>query len=109
MNPLLQEYLTILFWYIIPCFCAGLIVLFIRFIIKPKDYIYRKVLHIMKNIGISCTEVEPQTVCDFVYLYIEQTYTKKHPRRDSAIKTIQNVCKTLHSNIIDVVQNYNNL
>lgn len=70
---------------------------------------YRKVLHIMKNIGISRTEVEPQTVCDFVYLYIEQAYTKKHPRRDSAIKTIQNVCESLHSNINDVVEDYNNL
>ena len=54
MNPLLQEYLTILFWYIIPCFCAGLIVLFIRFIIKPKDYIYRKVLHICAVSTILC-------------------------------------------------------
>lgn len=70
---------------------------------------YRKVLHILKNIGISRTEVEPLSVCDFVYLYIEQTYTKKHPRRDSAIKTIQNVCESLHSNINDVVEDYNNL
>lgn len=46
MNDLLKEYLWILFWYIVPCFIAGLIVLFIRFVIKPKDYIYRKILHI---------------------------------------------------------------
>ncbi len=46
MNELLKEYLNILFWYIAPCFCAGLIVLFIRFVIKPKDFVYRKVLHI---------------------------------------------------------------
>lgn len=46
MNEYLLEYLTILLWYIIPCFLAGLVVLFIRFVIKPKDYIYRKVLHL---------------------------------------------------------------
>ena len=46
MNELLREYLLILFWYIVPCFGAGLIVLFIRFVIKPKDFIYRKILHI---------------------------------------------------------------
>ena len=46
MNELLKEYLMILFWFIVPCFGAGLIVLFIRFVIKPQDFIYRKVLHI---------------------------------------------------------------
>ena len=46
MNELVKEYLNILFWYIVPCFGAGLIVLFIRFVIKPKDFIYRKILHI---------------------------------------------------------------
>ena len=46
MSELLKEYLTILLWYIVPCFVAGLIVLFIRFVIKPKDYVYRKILHI---------------------------------------------------------------
>ena len=54
MNPLLLEYLTILFWYIVPCFCAGLIVLFIRFVLKPEDYVYRKVLHICAVSTILC-------------------------------------------------------
>ena len=46
MNELLKEYLLILFWYIVPCFALGLVVLFVRFVIKPKDYIYRKTLHV---------------------------------------------------------------
>ena len=54
MNELLKEYLWILFWYIVPCFCAGLIVLFIRFVIKPKDFIYRKVLHICAISTVFC-------------------------------------------------------
>ncbi len=54
MNEYLLEYLTILFWFIIPCFCAGLIVLFIRFVIKPPDYIYRKVLHLCAVSTVFC-------------------------------------------------------
>ena len=54
MNEYLYEYLIILFWYIVPCFCAGLIVLFIRFIIKPKDFIYRKVLHLCAVATVFC-------------------------------------------------------
>ena len=54
MNDLLKEYFTILFWYIVPCFVAGLFVLFIRFVLKPKDYIYRKVLHISAILTVFC-------------------------------------------------------
>lgn len=54
LPSLLNEYLTILFWYIVPCFAAGLVVLFIRFIIKPKDYIYRKTLHISAILTVFC-------------------------------------------------------
>lgn len=74
---------------------------------EPKivEY-YDKVLRIMKKIGILRTEIKPSSVCDYVYLYIEQTYTKKHPQRDRSIEKIQNVCKTLHSNIEEVVKNY---
>ena len=54
MNELLQEYLWILFWYIVPCFGAGLIVLFIRFVFKPKEYIYRKILHICAASTVFC-------------------------------------------------------
>lgn len=67
---------------------------------------YGKVLRIMKKIGILRTEIKPSSVCDYVYLYIEQTYTKRHPQRDRSIEKIQNVCKTLHSNIEEVVKNY---
>lgn len=54
LPALLNEYLTILFWYIAPCFVAGLIVLFIRFVIKPKDYIYRKTLHMSAILTVFC-------------------------------------------------------
>ena len=54
MNELLKEYLSILFWFIAPCFGTGLIVLFIRFVFKPKDYIYRKVLHISAILTVFC-------------------------------------------------------
>lgn len=67
---------------------------------------YEKVLRIMKNIGILRTEIKPTSVCDYVYLYIEQTYTKKRLKRDASIAKINEVCKTLHSNIEDVVKNY---
>lgn len=70
---------------------------------------YSKVLRIMKKIGIARTEIIPLSVCDYVYLSIEQTYTKKHQRRNSAIEVIQEVCKELHSNIKDVVQKYESL
>ena len=70
---------------------------------------YTKVLQIMKNIGVLRTELKPLSVREYVSLYIEQTYTKKHSGRDKAIKTIQNVCKCLHSNIDEVVKQYNNL
>ena len=70
---------------------------------------YTKVLQIMKNIGVLRTELKPLSVREYVSLYIKQTYTKKHPRRDKAIKTIQKVCEGLHSNIDEVVEEYNNL
>ena len=70
---------------------------------------YTKVLQIMKNIGVLRTELKPLSVREYVSLYIEQTYTKKHPRRDKAIKTIQDVCECLHSNIDEVVKKNNNL
>ena len=70
---------------------------------------YGKVARIMKKIGISRTDIIPSSVCDYVYLYIEQNYTKKHPSRDSAVKDIQDVCVGLHSNIEDVVLNYESL
>ena len=54
MNELLKEYLLILFWYIIPCLVLGLVVLFIRFVLKPKDYIYRKILHISAILTVFC-------------------------------------------------------
>ena len=54
MNELLKEYLLILFWYIVPCFVLGLVVLFVRFVIKPKDYIYRKILHISAILTVFC-------------------------------------------------------
>ena len=54
MNEYLKEYLLILFWYIIPCFVLGLVVLFIRFVLKPKDYIYRKILHISAILTVFC-------------------------------------------------------
>ena len=63
----------------------------------------------MKNIGVLRTELKPLSVREYVSLYIEQTYTKKHSGRDKAIKTIQNVCECLHSNIDEVVKQYNNL
>ena len=69
---------------------------------------YSKVLRIMEKIGILRTEIKPSSVCDYVYLYIEQTYTKKHPNRDSSIEKIQDVCRELHSNIEDVVKDYQN-
>lgn len=68
---------------------------------------YEKVLRIMKAIGILRTEIKPTSICDYVYLYIEQTYTKKHNKRDASIAKIKKVCETLHSNIDDVVKNYN--
>ena len=68
---------------------------------------YEKVLRIMKAIGILRTEIKPTSVCDYVYLYIEQTYTKKNNKRDASIAKIKKVCETLHSNIDDVVKNYN--
>ena len=61
LSPLLNEYLTILFWYIVPCFVAGLIVLFIRFVIKPKDYIYRKTLHISAILTVLCFIIPSHT------------------------------------------------
>ena len=54
LPDLLNEYLTILFCYIVPCFVAGLLVLLIRFGFKPKDYIYRKVLHIASILTVFC-------------------------------------------------------
>ena len=62
----------------------------------------------MEKIGILRTEIKPSSVCDYVYIYIEQTYTKKHPNRDSSIEKIQDVCRELHSNIEDVVKDYQN-
>ena len=70
---------------------------------------YTKVLQIMKNIGVLRTDLKPLSVREYVSLYIEQTYTKKHPGRDKAIKTIQEVCEGSHSNIDEVVKKYNNL
>lgn len=70
---------------------------------------YTKVLQIMKNIGVLRTELKPLSVREYVSLYIKQTYTKKHPRRDKAIKIIQGVCEGLHSNIDEAVKKYNNL
>ncbi len=70
---------------------------------------YGKLVRIMKKIGISRTDIVPSSVCDYVYLYIEQIYTKKHPLRDAAVKAIQDVCVGLHSNIEDVVHNYESL
>lgn len=70
---------------------------------------YGKVLRIMDKIGILRTEIKPSTVCNCVYLHIEQTYKKKHPKRDDSIKKIQDVCKGLHSNIENVVRNYQSL
>ena len=54
MNELLKEYLLILFWYIVPCFVLGLVVLFVRFVLKPKDYIYRKILHVSAILTVFC-------------------------------------------------------
>lgn len=70
---------------------------------------YSKVLRIMKKIGILRTEFEPKYVRDHINLFIKLTYTKKHPKRNHAMTTIQNVCKGLHSNIEDVVKEYENL
>ena len=70
---------------------------------------YTKVLQIMKNIGVLRTELKPLSVREYVSLYIEQTYTRKHPGRDKAIKTIQEVCEGLHSNIDEAAKKYNNL
>ena len=66
-------------------------------------------IQIMKNIGVLRTELKALSVREYVSLYIEQTYTRKHPRRDKAIKTIQEVCKGLHSNIDEAAKKYNNL
>ena len=61
LPTLLNEYLTILFWYIVPCFVAGLVVLFIRFVIKPKDYIYRKTLHMSAILTVFCFIIPSHT------------------------------------------------
>ncbi len=70
---------------------------------------YSKVLKIMEKIGILRTNVKPSSVCNYVYLYIEQTYTKKHTQREKSIEKIKEVCKGLHSNIDDVWRNYQNI
>lgn len=70
---------------------------------------YTKVVTIMKKIGILRTDVVPKSVCDYVFLQIEQIYTRSHFRRDKSIKNIEKVCAGLHSNIEDVVNSYNSL
>lgn len=70
---------------------------------------YTKVVTIMKKIGILRTDIVPKSVCDYVFLQIEQIYTRAHIRRDESIKTIQKVCEGLHSSIEEVVKSYNSL
>ena len=70
---------------------------------------YTKVLQIMNNIGVLRTNLKPKSVRDSVSLYIKQTYTKKHPDRDKALQTIHEVCKSLNSNIDEVISDYNRI
>jgi len=70
---------------------------------------YTKVLQIMKKIGILRTDSKPSSVRNYVFLYIKQTYTKKHPSRDKALQTIKNVCEDLNSNIDEVINEYDKL
>ena len=67
---------------------------------------YGKVLTIMEKIGILRTSVKPSSVRDYVSLHIEQIYTKKTADRDKLIDEVKNVCKEFHSNISDVLKNY---
>ena len=70
---------------------------------------YTKVLQIMDKIGVLRVNLKPLSVRNYVSLYIEQTYIRKHTKRDAAIKTIQKVCEGLHSNIEDVIRDYNSI
>lgn len=70
---------------------------------------YTKVLKIMDNIGVLRTNLKPKSVRDYVSLYIKQTYTKKHAKRDKAIQIIHEVCKGLNSNIDEVISEYNRI
>lgn len=67
---------------------------------------YDKVLKIMEKIGILRTSVKPSSVRDYVSLHIEQIYTKKTANRDKLIDQVKAVCKGFHSNIDDVLKNY---
>jgi len=70
---------------------------------------YGKVIQILKKIGVKRIDLKPQSVKGYVSLHIKQTYTKKHPKRDIALNTICDVCKNLHSNIDEVVNEYYSL
>ena len=48
-------------------------------------------------------------VRNYVDLYIKQTYTKKTPKRDNLMRSVYEACKDLHSNIDDVISQYDKL
>ena len=70
---------------------------------------YSTLLAIMDKIGVKRASVKPNAVRNYVFLFIEQTYTKKTPRREKRLNTIKEVCEGLHSNIEEVVTDYNRL
>ncbi len=70
---------------------------------------YSTLLAIMDKIGVKRASVKPHAVRNYVYLLIKQTYTKQHPKREKRLNTIKGVCDGLHSNIDEVVTDYNRL
>ena len=70
---------------------------------------YQKVLGIMRTIGIKRNKTVPTSVRNYVDLYIKQTYTKKTSKRDNLMRSVYDACKDLHSNIDDVISQYDKL